>query len=100
MALGINISEGDLAALSGKWGVRQLAMFGSVLREDFGPGSDVDVLVSFDPAATWSGWDLMEMKGELEVLFGRPVDLLEKEALRNPWRKREILSTCEVIYAA
>ncbi len=42
----------------------------------------------------------MEMKGELEVLFGRPVDLLEKEALRNPWRKREILSTCKVIYAA
>jgi predicted nucleotidyltransferase len=44
-------------------------------------------------------WDLMEMKAELEILFGRPVDLVEKEALRNPWRKRRILSTYEVVYA-
>jgi hypothetical protein len=42
----------------------------------------------------------MEMKEELEVFFGRSVDLVEREALRNPWRKREILSTCETIYAA
>jgi len=50
--------------------------------------------------APWSLWDLMEMKAELEAVFGRSVDLVEKEALRNPWRKREILSTYEVIYAA
>ena len=100
MALGLGISESDLAALCGKWKVRELALFGSILREDFSASSDVDVLVSFDPAATWSGWDLMAMKAELEALFDRPVDLVEKEALRNPWRKREILSTCEVLYAA
>jgi len=100
MVIGFDMPEGGLAALCSKWKVRELAVFGSALRDDFGPESDVDVLVSFYPAATWSGWDLMEMKHELEVLFSRPVDLVEKEALRNPWRKREILSTCRVVYAA
>ena len=97
---GIDISEKLLGQLCLKWKVKELSLFGSVLREDFSPSSDVDVLVSFEPAATWTLWDLMEMKEQLEVLFGRPVDLVEKEALRNPWRKRQILSTYEVVYAA
>jgi hypothetical protein len=46
------------------------------------------------------GWDPRRRKAELEALFGRPVDLVEKEALRNPWRKREVLRTYEVVYAA
>jgi predicted nucleotidyltransferase len=97
---GIDIPEGRLSELCQKWKVRELSLFGSVLRDDFSPSSDVDVLVSFDPAASWTLWDLMEMKEELEVIFGRPVDMVEKEALRNPWRKRRILSTYEVVYAA
>ena len=97
---GIDISESRIAELCRKWNVIELSLFGSVVRDDFLPSSDVDVLVSFDPKAAWTLWDLMDMKAELEVLFGRPVDLVEKEALRNPWRKRQILSTYEVVYAA
>jgi predicted nucleotidyltransferase len=96
----IDIPENRLAELCRKWKVRELSLFGSILRDDFSPSSDVDVLVSFDPSAPWSLLDLMEMKEQLEVLFGRSVDLVEKEALRNPWRKRRILSTYEVVYAA
>ena len=100
MALGIELFREDLERLCRKWLVRELSLFGSALRDDFGEGSDVDVLVSFAAEAGWSGWDLMAMKAELEALFGRPVDLVEKEALRNPWRKREILNSYEVVYAA
>lgn len=96
----IDISESQLAELCRKWKVTELSLFGSILRDDFGPGSDVDVLVVFQPDAPWSMWNLMDMKAELEVLFDRPVDLVEKEALRNPWRKHRILSTYEVVYAA
>jgi len=97
---GIDISEKQIGQFCLKWKVKELSLFGSVLRDDFRPESDIDVLVSFMPDAPWTLWDLMEMKEELEGLFGRPVDLVEKEALRNPWRKREILSTYEVLYAA
>lgn len=95
-----DIDHEVLEALCRKWHVRELSLFGSVLRDDFAPDSDVDVLVSFHPDAPWSLWDLMDMKAELEDFFGRKVDLLEKEALRNPWRKREILGRHEVVYAA
>ena len=96
----VQIDREALAAFCRKWRVRELSIFGSALRDDFGPDSDLDFLVSFDPQAPWSLWDLMDMKAELEDLYGRQVDLVEKEALRNPWRKREILGTHEVIYAA
>jgi predicted nucleotidyltransferase len=97
---GLDISEKQLEQFCLKWKVKELSLFGSVLRDDFRPESDIDVLVSFVPDAPWTLWDLMEMKEELESLFNRPVDLVEKEALRNPWRKREILNTYEVLYAA
>ncbi len=97
---GIEIAEEKLAELCRKWKVREFSLFGSILRDDFGPDSDVDVLVVFHADAHWSAWDLMDMKEEIEALFGRSVDLVEKEALRNPWRKRRILSTYEVVYAA
>jgi len=96
----IDISESQLAELCRKWKVTELSLFGSILRDDFGPDSDIDVLVVFQTDAPWSMWNLMDMKAELEALFDRPVDLVEKEALRNPWRKRRILSTYEVVYAA
>jgi len=97
---GLDISEDRLAGFCRKWKVTELSLFGSVLREDFGPESDIDVLVTFQPDAPWSLWDLMDMKEEMEVVFGRAIDLVEKEALRNPWRKREILNTYKVVYAA
>jgi len=75
-------------------------VFGSVLREDFRPDSDIDVLVTIDPKAQIGLFEIAQMQIELENLFKRPVDLLEKEGLRNPYRRHEILSTAEVIYAA
>ncbi len=96
----IEITEEALNTYCEKWRIRELSLFGSILREDFGPESDIDVLVTFDPDVPWSLWDLMDMQEELQRLTGRPVDLIEKEGLRNPFRKREILSTNRVIYAA
>ena len=83
-----------------RWKVVEFSLFGSILREDFRPESDVDVLVTFAPEAQVSLFDLVQMQIELEILFGRPVDVVEKDALRNPFRKREILSTAQVVYAA
>ena len=89
-----------LEALCRRWKVQELALFGSVLREDFSPKSDVDVLVKFEPEAIWSLWDLISMREELEGLLERKVDLVEKDAVRNPFRRREILNTHQVVYAA
>ena len=92
------IPQGDLGDFSRRWKVREFSLFGSVLREDFGPASDVDVLISFDEDAPWSLWDLTTMQDELTVLIGRQVDLVEREGLRNPFRRERILSTRKVIY--
>jgi uncharacterized protein len=89
-----------LDAFCRKWRVQELALSGSVLREDFSPESDVDVLVTFDREAPWSLWDIIVMRGELEEILGRKVDLVEKDAIRNPFRRREILGTHQVVYAA
>lgn len=94
------VAERDLSAFCRRWKVRELAYFGSVLRDDFGPRSDVDVLVSFDDEAPWSLWDLTTMQDELTSLFGRHVDLVEREGLRNPFRRDRILKTRRVVYAA
>jgi len=96
----IDIPDSRLTELCHKWKVKELSLFGSILRDDFSPSSDVDVLVSFDPAAPWSLWDLLDMREELQILFGRTVDLVEKEALRNPFRRYEILKNHKVLYAA
>ncbi len=97
---GVNISEEQLTAFCRDWKVKELALFGSILREDFGPHSDIDILVTFQPEATWSLWDLVDMRDRLRDLFGREIDLIEKEALRNPFRRHEILKTHKVVYAA
>jgi len=96
----IDISRDALTAFCRKWRVQELALFGSVLRSDFRPDSDVDVLVTFEQCAPWSLWELGEMREELKSIFHREVDLVEKEALRNPYRRRAILAEHQVIYAA
>lgn len=80
--------------------VRSLALFGSVLREDFGPDSDVDVLVDFEPDAPVSLLEIVDMQDELEALLERSVDLVDLKGLRNPFRRHEILRTRQIIYAA
>jgi len=89
-----------IVALCRKWKVREMALFGSVLRPDFRPDSDVDLLVTFDDDAPWSLWDLLDMRAELREVFGREVDLVERRSLQNPFRRCSILRSKRVIYAA
>lgn len=87
----------------GRWKITEFAVFGSVLRDDFGPASDVDVLVTFASDARWSLLDHVVMQDELTALFGRKVDLVNRRGIersRNPIRRREILDSAEIIYAA
>lgn len=90
----------QLAEICRRWSITEFNLFGSVLRDDFRPDSDIDVLVSFAPEAGWSLLDIVLLTEELEKVFGRKVDLVEKEALRNPFRRHEILTHRETIYAA
>ena len=96
----IEVPAEKIGVFCRKWRVRELALFGSVLGDDFRPDSDVDVLVSIEQDAVLSTFDLLDMVDELKDMFGRDVDLLEKEALRNPYRRHSILSNREVLYAA
>ena len=96
----IRIPRKKIAEFSRHWKVTEFSLFGSVLRDDFRPDSDVDVLVTFAPNAEISLFDLVQMKLDLEKLFRRPVDVIEKDTLENPFRKREILRTAQVVYAA
>jgi predicted nucleotidyltransferase len=80
------------------WKVVEFALCGSVLRDDFDINSDIDVLVSFEEENQISLFDLAQMQIELREIFNRPVDILEKSALRNPFRKRHILETAQVVY--
>jgi predicted nucleotidyltransferase len=100
VASGIDFQINQVVEFCQRWQVNEFSLFGSVLRDDFRPDSDVDVLVSFNPAAPWSLFDLATMQDELQKIFGRPVDLVEREGLRNPFRKRSILNGREVIYAS
>lgn len=96
----IRIPRKKIGEFCRHWKVTEFSLFGSVLRDDFRPDSDVDVLVIFAPNAEISLFDLVQMKLDLEKLFHRPVDVIEKDALENPFRKREILRTAQVVYAA
>jgi hypothetical protein len=96
----IPIPEDRVAAFCQKWHIAEFALFGSVLTDEFRPDSDVDVLMTFATDDRWSLWDLSRMREELKAMFGREVDLVEKISLRNPYRKKHILNSYQVVYAA
>jgi predicted nucleotidyltransferase len=96
----VTVDRDRIESFCGKWNVRELSLFGSVLTDEFRTDSDVDVLVVFDEDAGWSAFDIVEMIDELRGIFGRKVDLVEKDAIRNPFRRHHILRNHEVIYAA
>lgn len=98
----IAIDRMKLTDFCREWRLIELSLFGSVLREDFGPESDVDVLVSFEPGAQPSLRDLLKMQEQLEGLFRHRVDLLTRrsvEANENYIRRKAILDSAEAIYA-
>jgi len=97
----IELPVDQITAFCRKWQITELSLFGSVLREDFRPDSDIDVLVVFSPEAKHSLFDLVYMEHELKELFGRDVDLVEKQAVErseNYIRRKHILDSAEVIY--
>jgi uncharacterized protein len=96
----VRFDHQKVAELCRRYGVAELALFGSVLGEDFRADSDVDVLISFSPDAHPSLLELIELREDLKDIFGREVDIVELAGLRNPFRRRAILSTAEVLYAA
>ena len=100
MPLAIEVDRAQIEGFCRKWRVKELSIFGSALREDFLPGSDVDVLVELQPNHGLSLYDWVDMIEELKEIFGREVDLVAKGGLKNPFRRRQILRTAEVIYAA
>ena len=97
---GIAAKAKNIESLARRWKIKELAIFGSALRDDFSSRSDVDLLVEFENDAHLSLFDLVDLKDELEQLWGRPVDLVEKAGLVNPHRRAEILQTAKTIYAA
>ncbi len=96
----VAVEPEGIAAFCRKWKVREFSLFGSVLRDDFRPDSDVDVLIELEPDHGLSLFDVVDMEDELRTLFGRRVDLVMKGGLRNPFRRHEILRTRQVIHAA
>ena len=99
----VNLDRQSLAAFCRRWRIRELSLFGSALRDDFRPDSDLDVLVSPEPGATWSLMDLGTMREEVIELAGRPVDLIVRRAVEESpnWiRRKAILDSAEVVFAA
>jgi hypothetical protein len=97
---GFHFEYDDIAVLAREWNIQELELFGSVVDGYFREDSDVDVLIQFAPDAHYSLFDFAELKHRLEKVFHRPIDLVEKSALHNPFRRKRILETAKVIYAA
>ena len=98
----ITIDRDAVGKFCRHWKIAELRLFGSVLRADFGPGSDIDVLATFRPDADWSLFDHAAMQEELSAILGRRADLVSRrgvERSRNWIRRRAILSESEPIYA-
>lgn len=85
-----------------RWQITEFALFGSVLGDDFRPDSDIDVLVTFAPEAKRGLSETLQMKDELQIIFGRNVDFIVKAAIErseNWLRRKNILESAQIIYA-
>jgi predicted nucleotidyltransferase len=97
----IQMPKDQIAEFCRRWKIQEIALFGSVLRDDFGPESDLDVLISFSGDAEWGLLDHLKMEEELAAIFNRKIDLFTKRAVEqshNQLRRQEILRTAEVVY--
>jgi len=100
MEAGIDLDREKIAEFCRRWNVKEFALFGSVLSDDFAPESDVDVLVTFGPGEEWTLLDVVRMQNDLSDIIGRRVDLVLRENLVNPFRRHHILKTKKVIDVA
>ena len=97
----IELSIAKIKDFCDRWQVNEFSLFGSVLREDFRPDSDIDVMIRFDPQAHPTFFTLEQMEAELKTMFERKVDLITRQGVetsRNYLRRHEILSSAKVIY--
>lgn len=97
-----DVSYDQIAEFCRRWQIVELVLFGSATRSDFGPESDVDVLVEFAERAEWGLLEHVQMQQELERLFQRDVDLITRRAIQqsaNWLRRQEILNTAQVLYS-
>jgi predicted nucleotidyltransferase len=102
MKTAIPLPIAQLKSFCDRWQITELSLFGSILRDDFHPDSDIDLLAVFAPEAEWGLLDHAQMQQELEALCGRKIDLISKRSIERStnWiRRQEILSTAQVIYA-
>ena len=103
MSPNLTIDREAVADFCRRWDITQLWLFGSVLRDDFGPESDVDVLVTYGPDARLSLFAHHDMQAELAAVFGHPVDVMSRKSIEQSanWiRRRAILESAELYYAA
>ena len=99
---GVTLPMERIAEFCRRWRIRELEIFGSFLREDFRPDSDLDFLYTFAKGVHWTLYDLVSMDQELAAIVGREVDLVSRSAVersQNSIRRHDILSTSEPIYA-
>lgn len=97
----IKARQAEVAKFCKRWDVSELALFGSVLRDDFGPDSDVDVLVTLEESAGHTLFDLHQMEQDLRLIFGHDVDLVSRRGIErshNQGRRKAILESAQVIY--
>lgn len=97
------IPQDELRKFCQRWNIQELALFGSVLREDFAASSDVDFLVTFGNDSHWGLLEHIRIEKELEQLLGRKVDLISKRAVEqssNWLRRKAILDSARVIFSA
>ncbi len=94
------VSAEQVEAFCRKWKIEEFSLFGSALQESFRPDSDVDVLISLKPGEVMTLENYLDMRDELSAMFGgREIDLVQKHLLKNPFRRHEILTHREVVYA-
>jgi predicted nucleotidyltransferase len=96
----LNIPAQKLAKFCQNHHINRLSLFGSAARNDFGPDSDIDLMVEFEEGQAPSLSGFLQIKDELETLLGRKVDLVTKSILQNPYRRASILRDMEQLYVS
>jgi uncharacterized protein len=99
----IDLPLADIQTICKRWHISELALFGSVLREDFRPDSDIDLLLTFAPETKRGLTETLQIQDEFQAIFGRKVDLIVKSAIErsdNWLRRKNILESAQTIYSA
>jgi len=94
------VPKKKIVDLCKRWQIREFSFFGSIVGDSFTEASDVDVLIRFDRSTHLGLFEIEAIREELEALLGRPVDIVEMDAVKNPYRRAAILASHEVLYAA